>query len=111
MDWLKNNWFKVGVLLILLLLGVSYLGYISQKQSDLRNKEKTEYLGKRRMECYDILERERKAGKPAVSVQYYEPTSNPYDQERFNDSCRVTYEYQIKGDSGKTETITEGISF
>ena len=79
-----------------IILGCIFIGYFIylsavEKQSIVNAQEREQYIGKRKLECYDILEKERKQFNNVVDVKYYKPSSNPYDGVDYNDSCRVEY--------------------
>lgn len=74
----------------IILGGFSYAIFV--RQQDIKSyQDRKEYIGKRKIECYDLLEKERKQFDNAVDVKYFEPTSNPYEGADYNDSCRIEY--------------------
>ncbi len=101
----------IGLIVVGLFLYADYSG----KQDAIRAQDRQEYIGKRRMECYAILERERSMEKEqhnsVVDAKYYEPSSNPFDGKDFNDACRVEYKYLITNADGKTEVVTDFKSY
>ena len=65
MNWLKQNWFKVGILLLILLAVMtafqSYKSYLNRKEAvdELRRlteeaESKREYEAQRKSDCLDI---------------------------------------------------------
>ena len=107
MNWIKENWFKVSISLAVILIGISasyyYVYFLPHKEQvrveeerakTLReqvvkdelaeqNKEqdKKEYTAKRKKDCYDILERERKMFNNTKDAEYDTET----------DVCRIIY--------------------
>lgn len=82
MSWLKENWFKVGLLVIALVAGVSvayyYVIFLPQKEQakielqrreqlarelkeeENKEQEQKEYVAKRKQTCYDMYLQEKK---------------------------------------------------
>lgn len=95
-DWLKKNWFKAGLLGIIFITGLSIVYYyviflpqkeqtriLLQQQEQLakEQQEQKEYIAKRKMECYDVEERERE--------KWNNIDGSFYDEEK--DECVVRY--------------------
>jgi hypothetical protein len=95
MEKLNNLSLPVAILISSVILGAfSYA--IFERQLEIQQDTKAlqdakEYIGKRKIECYEILEKERKQFGNAVNVKYFEPNSNPYEDLDHNDSCVVEY--------------------
>lgn len=90
-DWLKKHWFRVGLLLCLILLAISIDGYVGflhtreaqetfEKQRELDQIQK-EYVAKRKSDCLDIYKTE--------GAKWNNVSSWNYDES--NDSCDVIY--------------------
>ena len=89
---------KKFILPISILLGCIILGWFLyagiERQQEIKTlQDKREYIGKRRMECYNILEKEKGKNDYAISVEYFEPSSNSSEGKDFDDACRVKYFY------------------
>lgn|SRR3989344_443322 len=87
-SWVRVHLFKILMLLVVLLISNSYLNYLEEKNKlaelkyqDERKQEEKEYTSKRKDECYDIYERERKAYSNVLHTNYNES----------DDVCVVTY--------------------
>lgn len=86
--FLKEHWFKISLLAILIIGLFNFMAYLKTNASlaerkflETKEKEKREYIAKRRNDCYDIYERERKKWNNVEGIEY--------DEER--DVCRVSY--------------------
>lgn len=123
MNWLKENWFKVGLLLVLVgitsIVSFYYLSYIpsrDQKKQDKEEMEKTreveakkeqekkDYTAKRRKDCFDIYDKEK--------ANWSNVRGSEYDEGL--DTCYVTYKAQSNewaGKDCKTFKPGEGIEF
>ncbi len=99
MHWIKENWFKIGLLIIILvgiISGSYYFHNRLQEQESMRlsesiqrereykdqqDQEKKEYVIKRKKDCYDIEISERKIWGN-VSNSFYDDST---------DTCGVKY--------------------
>jgi len=85
------------------IIGLFIKAGIENKQIIQTSQEKQEYIGKRKLDCYEILQKERyRVEEAIVSVDYLAPSSNPFEGKDFNDVCRVKYFYMFE--DGKTYT-------
>lgn len=89
------NWYKIGGVIILIVLLVTLVSYVRSKNEYYELKaaredaestqkigqEKKEYVAKRKSECYGYFEKERKQWNNVVSQRY--------DEE--NDACYIAY--------------------
>lgn len=89
---MKEHWFKIALLIVLitgLVVGLYSWWHYLDRKSDLAEKthleskeqEKKAYIAKRRIECYEIYEKERKKWSNVEGMRY--------DVEK--DVCIVTY--------------------
>ncbi|GEM_PF-3003079 len=115
MEWLKNNWFRIGIVLSVLIVALSICYYYvlfipekerfkqvqeSAKQIEERQEredrvalEKKEYIAKRKQDCYGLFEKERK--------QWNNTQASEYDEEQ--DVCRISYKEQQNPKKSKAE--------
>jgi hypothetical protein len=86
--FMKKEWFRLTIILIGLLLVLATFSYISAQntrnyaeQTEKAEKEKRDYIAKRRNDCFDIYDKEK--------GNWNNVTGNRYDED--TDSCYVTY--------------------
>lgn len=79
------------ILISCIILGAFFYAIFERQQDAKAVQDAKEYIGKRKTECYEILEKERKQFGNAVDVKYFERSSNPYEDAGHNDSCVVEY--------------------
>lgn len=102
------------ILPICILLGCVILGWflyagLERQQTIKTAQDKQEYIGKRKIECYEIKEKEIKKNQGssvAISAEYFEPTSNKFESKEFNDTCRLKYVFV-----GENNSYTEYVSY
>ncbi len=87
----------VTILTSSIILGWFIYSGITEKQYSINAQQKKEYIGKRKIECYEILEKERQQFTNVIGAKYHEPSSNPYESSDYNDSCRVEYKDKTTG--------------
>lgn len=110
-ELLKKQILPISILLGFIILGTFIYKGITEKQNSINIQEEKEYIGKRRMECYEILERERNIEKEQhTSVVGVEYINNPLDKT-FNDTCRIEYKYLILNQDGTTSVETDYKSY
>ena len=95
----KLNKFSLPAVILIasiILGGFFYASQVNKQRSIERQlqvkieQEKREYIAKRKMECYEIYEKERKQYNNVENFGYIEPSDNPLDFNR--DTCEIIYE-------------------
>lgn len=100
-EFIKKNWFKLGVILLILIMGmISLFVYSSYRSEEIsrqyresaekKEKENKEYLQKREDYCLKLFDDERERWNNVKSSRY----------DEFTDKCVITY---------KDEETWEGI--
>jgi len=94
MNWLKENWFKVGIILAIVSFGAFYYSTQISRQESLERQEhfaeRNEYISKRTRDCLEIYKVEDEKWTNVVGWHYREPSTNPYDAG-WADKCVVEY--------------------
>ena len=109
---IKKYILPISILVGCIILGRFIYSGITEKQYAISEQEKKEYIGKRKMECYEIFEKERSKQQEqhnsVTGVQYYEPSKRT---DTYSDTCRVEYKYMVKNANNQTEIVTEYVNY
>ena len=92
MEFIRRNWFKLAIILVLVIGAVSFDRAYKQNVNDRRaadriaeirkaSDEKRDYINKRKAECYEIYNKEKKNWNNAMRPAY----------DDRDDICRVIY--------------------
>src|SRR3989344_3889135 len=89
----------IAIILASIILGGSFYAIQINKQESIEKQQRIEYVAKRKMDCYDTYQKEKKQYSNVISYIYYEPSNedNPYLQD-YNDNCQIMY---VDGKTGE----------
>lgn len=109
----KRKILPISIILGFIILGFFIYKGIVEKQDSINYRQEKEYIGKRKMECYNILEREKAQAQhySVIGAKYYEPLGNNIERNDLNDSCRVEYLYPVRNDDGTSGYVTDFKSY
>jgi len=82
-DFIKDNWFKIGLLVMVFIAGTSIFYYhvIFLPQRPRIEKQKQYYISKRREDCYDIYIKEKTSWSNVEDYSY----------DEYKDVCVIKY--------------------
>lgn len=95
MNWIKDNWFRLLLVLVAIVFMIGVLSYLDSRnnyydmQSVLEAKDKIakqdadkrDYVAKRKIDCYSFFEKERKQWSNVLGERY----------DEVDDTCYVQY--------------------
>ena len=114
-NWLKENWYKVSMLIIFLILAIGFVGYLNTKnelaKKELENRnmreaqervskeaeERKDYVAKQKVACLEIYQTETKQWNNVAS----------WDYDEYKDKCVITYRENEKKPKSVCESYIE----
>lgn len=101
LPWLKENWFKVSVLAVCLIMVLGYLIHLNKQQARLASREvqahlleqeklAQEHISNRRKECMDIYKVESGKWGNVLEWSYREPYLDS-EGGKAGDFCLISY--------------------
>lgn len=99
MKWLKENWFKLGLVVVLLIFAGGYNFYLNEKNelSKMERLDKLERESQERIAKEEVEKKEYVANQKKACLSVYETESKKFNNvrewnyEASSDTCYITY--------------------
>ena len=113
MEWLKENWFKIACLTVVLLIGLGYVNFLNNKESNRQAEEAQKQL-QAKLESLQNQEVENKkyaADRKADCLSIYKTENDKWNNvrgwryEEEDDKCYIRYKEQIPKTDAECEEI------